>query len=71
MKPTEEQIKLFKNAWGQSHSELCACLGYDEDDSDDLIMEDFFWYDNQWYPKCNSFYSDVEQDIADYLRHNN
>jgi len=68
MKPTKKEIKEFKKAWGQSHSEICSNLNYDKRTSDDLLMEDYFWYDKQWYPKCSSFYTDEEQEIADYLR---
>lgn len=60
----------FIDEWGQYTDEVCAELGYDEKDSDDLLMEDYFFYadNNKWIPKCSSMYSEREQAIADYLR---
>ena len=70
---TEEAIKAFKKAWGQSHSELCAALGYNKRTSDDIIMLDYFWIakDKKWYNKEASGFTDMEQLIANYLRNNN
>jgi len=60
----------FIDEWGQYTDEVCAELGYDEKGSDDLLMVDFFYYEEsrKWIPKCNSGYSEREQAIADYLR---
>jgi len=70
MEFTKEEIQDFKEEWGQSHEEVCACLGYDPDGSDDLLKEDYFWNENdqKWYNKESSFFSEREQEIADYLR---
>lgn len=70
---SEKTIKAFKNAWGQSHSELCAALGYNKRTSDDVISLDFFWIaeDKKWYNKEASGFTYMEQLIADYLRNNN
>jgi hypothetical protein len=67
---TDEEIREFKKNWGQSHSELCSELGYSKRDSDDIIMLDFFWIeeDKKWYNKCASLFTEREQAIADYLR---
>jgi hypothetical protein len=69
---SEQEIKEFKENWGQSHSELCANLGYSEKESDDIIMLDFFWIeaDKKWYNKCASLFTEREKEIADYLRLN-
>lgn len=64
------EIVDFVDEWGQYTDEVCAELGYDEKDSDDLLMVDYF-YDmesKKWIPKCASGYSEREQAIADYLR---
>jgi|WetSurSiteA1Bulk_404760.scaffolds.fasta_scaffold283933_2 hypothetical protein len=65
-----KEIEDFKKEWGQTHEEICFNLGYDTEDSDDLLMDDYFFYSytNQWYPKCSSFYTETEQEIADFLR---
>jgi hypothetical protein len=67
---TDEEIADFKKEWGQSHSEICSCLGYDESDSDDILMLDYFWIeaDKIWCNKNASGFTEREQDIADYLR---
>jgi hypothetical protein len=60
----------FLDQWGQLTDEVCAELGYDEKDSDDLLMEDYFYYEPKkyWIPKSSSMYTPREQSIADYLR---
>ena len=72
VEPTAEEIKAFKENWGQKHDEICANLGYSKKGSDDLLMIDYFWLENekQWYPKDNSCYTEREQEIADHLRLN-
>ena len=69
---TDEEIQEFKEEWGQSHSEICSNLGYSKRGSDELLIIDYFWIEKmkQWYPKNNSCYTEREQEIADYLRHN-
>lgn len=65
------EVQEFKDEWGQSHPEICACLGWPEQGSDDLLMTNYFWKhaEERWYPKSSSMYSEREQAIADYLRH--
>jgi len=67
---SDEEVREFKEKWGQSHGELCAELGYDEVDTSELIMIDFFWIeaDKKWYNIAASMYTDREQEIANYLR---
>lgn len=67
------EIEDFKNEWGQTHDEICSCLGYDKDDdgSSEMIMGDgYFWIeeDKKWYPKSSSMYNERQLTIADYLR---
>lgn len=68
-------MKNFKNDWGQTHSEITANLDYPKSHakSDELLMEDYFWLEDnkQWYPKISGGYSERDQEIADYLRNNN
>ena len=68
---TEDDIKKFKEDWGQTHSGVTAELGYSRkhDESDGLLMEDFFWIekDKRWYNKHASMFTEKEQRIADYL----
>lgn len=66
---TQEEIKQFKKDWGQEQGEVCSELGYDEEDADDLLVDDFFWMDGLWLNKEASGFTDREQEIADYLRH--
>jgi len=70
MKTTKTEIQNFKDEWGQSHEEVCACLGYDTEGSDDLLKEDYFWSedDQKWYNKESSMFSEKEQEIANSLR---
>lgn len=67
---TAEEIAEFKENWGQSHEEICSCLGYDEEDSDDLLMIDYFWLeeDQLWFNKSASGFEGKDQEIADFLR---
>lgn len=66
---SDVEIAEFKKNWGQSHSEICANLGYDKDCSE-ILIDDYFWIeeDQMWYNKSASMYTDREQAIADYLR---
>ena len=70
--PTTEEIKRFKKEWGQKHGEICANLGYDKKTANDLLVDDYFWLEDtkEWYPKISGVYSNRQQEIADYLRHN-
>jgi hypothetical protein len=69
---TNEEVSQFLDNWGQTHEEICSELGYDEEDSDDLIMgDDYFWYEEKelWCNKDASGFEGKDQMIADYLRH--
>ncbi len=63
-------IEIFIDTWGQSTEDICVELGYDLENSDDLLMVDFLYNNTYkvWLPKHSSFYSDEEQKIADQLR---
>lgn len=63
-------MENFINEWGQSHEEICANLGYDEETSDDLLVDDYFFHEEsqQWFPKHSSMYSAEEQAFADELK---
>ena len=65
-------MEKFINEWGQSHEEICANLGYDENDADDLLMIDYFFHEEsqQWFPKNSSLYGIEEQHFADKLKNN-
>lgn len=66
---TENEILEFKKNWGQSHSEICANLGYDNDCSE-ILIDDYFWIeeDQMWYNKSASMFTEREKEIADMLR---
>ena len=66
MKNTKNISEFIKN-WGQTTEEICLCLGYDEETSDDLLMIDYFFNDNSWFPKSSSFYTKKYQKIANSL----
>ena len=70
--PTIEEQNYFINNWGQTHDEICSNLGYDPDNSDDLLIIDYFWYlkEKCWIPIFSSMYNEKENLIADYLRYN-
>jgi hypothetical protein len=70
-----DRIAEFLVTKGQKHSEITANLGLrpSHADSDEILMEDFFYLEGhkKWYPKSgNSMYGDFENAIADYLRNN-
>jgi len=68
----EKKIEKWKEDWGQTHEEICSNLGYDEEGSDDLLMDDYFWLqeDEKWYNKHSSTMTDEEEEITDFLRNN-
>jgi len=68
----EKKIEKWKEDWGQTHEEICSNLGYDEQGSDDLLMGDYFWNqeDEKWYNKHSSTMTDEEEEITDFLRNN-
>ena len=65
------KVEQFVKKWGQTTEEICTNLGYDLEDSDDLLMEDYFYDDisNVWLPITSSLYTEQEQKIADQLRY--
>lgn len=69
--PTDVEILEFKKAWGQTHSEVTANLGYSRkhSESDELLMAEYFWIedDRKWYNKNAMLFTPREQQIADYL----
>jgi len=68
---TQKEIDQFTEDWGQSHEEICSCLDYDINDSDELIMDDgYFWYDKKelWINKQASGFQGKDQTISNYLR---
>ena len=65
------KVEQFVKKWGQTTEEICTNLGYDLEDSDDLLMVDYFYdrLSNVWLPKISSLYTKQEQKIADQLRY--
>jgi hypothetical protein len=66
------EIEDFIDAWGQTHDEICAELGYDEDDdgsSEMLLGDGYKWFERyqKWFPKSSSMYDKREQEIFDYI----
>ena len=68
VKPTPQELEKFLNDWGQSHGEICSCLGYDDEGSDDLLMDEYFWYKELWVNKSASGMTGIERELATYLR---
>jgi len=69
--PTGKEIEDYIDEWGQTHDEICAELGYDDDGADEMILGDgYFWLERfqKWFPDCTSMYGKVDQIIADYLK---
>jgi hypothetical protein len=67
--PTDEEIDKFKKDWGQTHEEITANLELELNGSDELLMDDYFWIDNDqiWCNKHASMFTEREQEIADFL----
>lgn len=67
---SDDEINQFKEVWGQKHNNICDELGYSRKESDDLLMFDYFWIQNdkQWFPILSSMYTKREQQIADHIR---
>jgi hypothetical protein len=63
------EVEKFIENWGQTTEEICANLGYDLEDSDDLLLVDYFYdvLSNVWLPKQSVLYSKREQKIANDL----
>ena len=66
---TQEEVETFLSNWGQTHSNICTELGYDEEGSDDLLIDDYFWLPIQevWVNKSSSLFEGKDQLIADFL----
>jgi len=62
---TEEDYEYYLGDKGQSHKELCANLGYDEDISDNLIVGDYKWSEKHqvWMTKNMIDFSKKDFDI--------
>jgi hypothetical protein len=67
---TPNELKKFIDDWGQTHEEICSCLGYDEDSADDLLRDDYFWYEEKqiWCNKDASGFEGKDELISKYLR---
>jgi hypothetical protein len=67
----EDEIKKFKEDWGQSHSEITANLNYprSHSEADELLTDNYFWIesDKKWYNRSASGFTEKEQEIAQYL----
>jgi len=75
--PTPEELERFRKEWGQSHLEICDCLEFDPEDyegsSEDIINTGNYFRDEEkdlWLNKCASGFQGNDQEIADYIRHN-
>lgn len=68
--PSLAELNDFFDDWGQTHDEICSCLGYDEEGSDDLLTDDYFWVQKRylWCNKEASGFTERDKEIADYLR---
>jgi hypothetical protein len=68
--PTPEELEQFYEDWGQSHEEICSCLGYDEDSAEDLLMDDYFWVEDKelWCNKGASGFTGRDREIVEFLR---
>lgn len=67
---TPDELAKFLDNWGQTHEEICSCLGYDEDSADDLLRDDYFWYEEKqlWCNKGASGFEGKDELISNYLR---
>ena len=63
----ENSIEKIRNKWGQTHEELCANLGYDENESDDLIMLDYVWDESGQVWLTKNVDDENEQEIIDNI----
>jgi hypothetical protein len=68
--PTDKDRYHFYKNWGQTNEEICSCLGYDEEGSEDLLVDNYFWATevSLWCNKEASGFTERDQEIADYLR---
>lgn len=71
----EKDVKNFCNLWGQSDEEVATNLGFDEKDpgfSELMIGHDYIWVEkyNVWVPENNSFYTDEDDEMIQYIKSN-
>lgn len=69
--PTGKEIEDYIDEWGQTHDEICAELGYDDDGADEMILGDgYFWLERfqKWFPDCSSMYDERDDEIVEYLK---
>ena len=69
--PTGKELEDYIDEWGQTHDEICAELGYDDDGADEMILGDgYFWLERyqKWFPDCSSMYDELDQMIVEYLK---
>lgn len=66
----KSKVQKFIDEWGQTDEEICLNLGYDFEESEDLLMVDYFYdfVSNVWLPKVSSLYTKQEQKIANDLK---
>jgi len=65
---SQQEIDEFKENWGQTESEVCSALCLDEEEAGAFLVNDYFYYDDKWYEKFSSMYSEREIVIAEYLK---
>ena len=67
---TPDELEQFFKDWGQTHSDICFELGYDEEGSDELLMDDYFWHEGKelWCNKSASGFGGKDELISNYLR---
>lgn len=61
-------MKDFLNKWGQTHNELCNNLELNPKNSDDIVMLDFFWFENLWIPKESILYTKKDLKILKKIK---
>lgn len=67
---TPEELEKFFEDWGQTESEICTNLEIDEDGCEDLLRDDYFWYEPKqlWCNKSASMFEGKDELISEYLR---
>lgn len=71
----EKDVKNFCNLWGQSDEEVADNLGFDEKDpgfSELMVGHDYIWVEkyNVWIPDSNSFYTEEDDEMIQYIKSN-
>lgn len=74
MRVSKKEVKEFCKQWGQTDSEAGSNLDYDEEDGgfSELMMDDYVWVESLgvWVPENNSFYTDRDNEIVEYIKEN-